>query len=199
MKVCIWNVYAVNGTNNDYRNSRTGEVVGTRHDRKLAVHRVMMEECIALEKDGWDVIIIGDLNVAPARIDGYPNLRTFPEQHILNRADFNNRFLDSKNGDGLRAVDVWRALRGQEKKYTWYSRNGPFGNSCDRVDLAIASRRLVEEGGIVGCEIWNTEFERGPSDHVPISVDVRLAPRTVEEDSSETLEVVDGQRRTAGT
>ena len=174
-KISIWNVYAVNGTSNEYRDSRTGEVVGTRHDRKLQVHRLMMEECMALEKDGWDVIIIGDLNVAPARIDGYPNLRTFPEQHMLNRADFNSRFLDPENGDGLRGVDIWRALHGQEKKYTWYSRNGPFGNSCDRVDLAIASRSLIEEERIVGCETWNTEYERGPSDHVPISVTIKIS------------------------
>jgi exonuclease III len=173
-KLSIWNVYAVNGTRNEYRDSRTGEVVGTRHDRKLAVHRLMMEECIALEKDGWDVVIIGDLNIAPARIDGHPNLRTFPEQHSINRADFNKRFCDHKNEHGLQGVDVWRALRGQEKKYTYYGRSRPWGSSCDRVDLVIASSRLLEQNKIAGCEILSTELERGPSDHVPISVDIRF-------------------------
>jgi exonuclease III len=173
-KLSIWNVYAVNGTNNAYRDPRTGEVTGTRHDRKLAVHRLMMEECLKLESDGWDVLIIGDLNVAPARIDGFPNLRTFPEQHVINRADFNKRFLDELNERGLGGVDVWRALRGNEKKCTYYPRNRPWGTSCDRVDLAIASRKLLDAKKLVACEIWNTEFERGPSDHVPISVDLAV-------------------------
>lgn len=175
-KLSIWNVYAVNGTTNEYRDPRTGEVVGTRHDRKVTIHRLMMEECMALEKDGWDVIIIGDLNIAPARIDGHPNLRTFPEQHKLNRADFNKRFCDPENEHGLRGVDVWRALRGLEKKYTYYGRSRPWGSSRDRVDLAIVSRRLFELNKILGCEIWNTELERGPSDHVPISVDIHFGP-----------------------
>jgi exonuclease III len=177
----IWNVYAVNGTNSEYRDSHTGEVVGTRHDRKLAVHRLMMEECKTLQAQGWDILIIGDLNVAPTRIDGFPNLRTFPEQHVINRADFNRRFMDVKNDGadrGLSGVDVWRELRGQEKKYTYYPRNRPWGTSCDRVDLAIASRRLLDQRRILGCEIWDTELERGPSDHVPISVDIKFSHST---------------------
>lgn len=173
MRLSVWNIYAVNGTTNDYRDSRTGEVIGTRHDRKLAVHRRMMEECIRIEKKGGAVLIIGDLNVAPQRIDGHPNLRTFPEQHVINRADFQTLFLDGKNADGLRGVDVWRHLHPEEKRYTYHGRNRVWGTSADRVDLAVASRRLME-GMIVGARIWDSELERGPSDHVPISVDLRL-------------------------
>jgi hypothetical protein len=44
-----------------------------------------MEECVAMEKDGWRVVIAGGMNIAPERIDGYPDLRTFPYQHVLNR------------------------------------------------------------------------------------------------------------------
>lgn len=173
-KLSVWNVYAVNGTTNEWRDSKSGEVIGTRHDRKLMVHRLMTEECRLLEKDGWDIVIIGDLNVAPARIDGHPNLRTFPEQHVINRADFNKRFLDRNNTDGLSGVDIWRELRGNEKKYSYHSRGRAWGSSCDRVDLAIASKRLLEESRLAGCEIWDTEYERGPSDHCPISVNIKL-------------------------
>ncbi|KIW05056.1 uncharacterized protein PV09_04211 [Verruconis gallopava] len=175
-KLSIWNVYAVNGTSSEYRDPRTGEVAGTRHDRKLAVHKLMMEECLKLEREGWSILIIGDLNVAPSRIDGHPNLREFPRQHVINREDFNTRFLEPGNVGGFRGIDVWRALRGTERKYTYYPRSIPWGSSCDRVDLAIASRNLMSVHNnwkIVGCEIWNTKQERGSSDHCPISVTIK--------------------------
>lgn len=194
-KLSIWNVYAVNGTTNEWRDSKTGEVVGTRHDRKLMVHRLMMEECLQLENGGWDVVIIGDLNVAPARIDGHPNLRTFPEQHVTNRADFNKRFLAQHNTDGLRGVDVWRELRGTERKYSYHSRGRPWGSSCDRVDLAVASRRLLNEKRLVGCEIWDTEYERGPSDHCPISVDIKLERRVSVEKDKKAIRKADENER----
>lgn len=34
---------------------------------------------------------------------------------------------------------------------------------------------MIEEGEIVGAEIWDSEGEQGPSDHCPISVDIRLS------------------------
>jgi exonuclease III len=191
-RLSIWNVYAVNGTLNEYRDSRTGEILGMRHDRKIAVHRLMVEECKKFEEEGWDVLVIGDLNVAPARIDGHPNLRTFPEQHIINRADFNKRFLDTSNKEGLGCVDVWRALKGGERKYTYYPRNRPWGSSCDRVDLTIASRRLLEQERIVGCEIWDSEMERGPSDHCPISVKISLERKGSEDKKTEDVGRLDG-------
>jgi len=173
-KFAIWNIYAVNGTTNNWRDSRTGEVLGTRHERKLFVHNNLMEECKKMEKEGWKILIIGDLNVAPQRIDGFPNLRTWPEQHTTNRADFSHKFLDAENDEGLQGVDVWRHLRGEERKYTYHPRSVKWGSSCDRVDLAIASKALIEDGNIAGAEIWDSEQERGPSDHIPISVDINF-------------------------
>jgi exonuclease III len=82
--------------------------------------------------------------------------------------------LDTGNEDGFKGVDVWRYLRGDERKYTYYPRNREWGSSCDRVDLVVSSNRLVADRGIVDAEIWSTEKERGPSDHVPLSVHVRL-------------------------
>lgn len=126
-----------------------------------------------MEKEGWKILLIGDMNIAPQRIDAYPNLRTNPHQHILNRADFNSRFLDAGKMDGFGGVDIWRYIKGEEKKYTYYPRDMVWGTNCDRVDLAIASRTMVEDGDVVGAEIWDTEEERGSSDHVPISVEIR--------------------------
>jgi exonuclease III len=173
-KLAIWNVYAVNGTTNEWRDSRTGEVLGTRHDCKIAVHKMIMDECKFMGEQGWKILILGDLNVAPQRIDGFPNLRTWPEQHVINRADFNRQFLDTENEEGFRGVDIWRYLRGKEKKYTYHPRTVKWGTSCDRVDLALASRTMIKSGLVAGAEIWDCDQERGPSDHVPLSVDLRL-------------------------
>ncbi|QDS77567.1 hypothetical protein FKW77_001355 [Venturia effusa] len=186
-KLAIWNIYAVNGTSNIWRDPKTGQVKGTRHDKKLDMHKRMMRECRAMSASGYRILIIGDLNIAPQRIDGFPNLRMYPMQHCINRADFNKRFLGKgdgevgedggegrEDGEGWEGVDIWRHLHGQERKYTYHPRGVEWGSNCDRVDLAIASRSMVENGEVVGAEIWDSEVERGPSDHVPISVDIRF-------------------------
>lgn len=179
-QLAIFNIYAVNGTESAYRSPETGAVVGTRHDRKLTFHALLLEECRRMELEGWRVVLVGDFNVARARVDGWPNLREWPRQHCVNRADFNAKFFEDE--EGLRAVDVWRELKGDEKAYTYYPRGVAWGSSCDRVDYAIVSRRLVEESGLVDTGILNSPAERGPSDHVPLWVEVRV-PR--EEDDRE--------------
>ncbi|RYO91839.1 hypothetical protein DL762_001919 [Monosporascus cannonballus] len=95
-KFAIINIYAVNGTSNWYYNTQTGVEVGTRHDRKLAVHTELLREAHALQCKGFQVIIAGDLNVARNELDGHPNLRTWPHQHVLNRLDFNMKFFTNQ-------------------------------------------------------------------------------------------------------
>lgn len=185
-RLAIFNVYAVNGTDYPQKDSSTGEVKGNRHDRKLEVHRLLQMECRRLEREGFEVIIAGDINIARARIDGHPNLRTFPHQHVLNRQDFSRRFLDdpdTSNSDGrdgeddddddknaddrsLAMIDTFRSLHPTEKGYSYYPRGRAFGESCDRVDMILCSRSLgtncIEAGMLA------TPADRGPSDHVPI-------------------------------
>ncbi len=181
-KLAIFNIYAVNGTENPYRDPTTGAVRGTRHDRKLALHRLLMEECKKLESEGWDVLLGGDMNVAPDWRDGWPKLRTFPAQHTLNRADFHEKLLAGKGegGGGLGGVDVWREMHGEERRYTYFPRGKEWGTSCDRVDYFIAGRSTWEKGMVRGCGILDSEVERGPSDHVPIWVDITLEPQKPE-------------------
>ena len=133
-KLSIINIYAVNGTDNPYKDPITGQVSGTRHDRKLAVHKLLLEECQRLESEGFQVIVAGDMNVARNSLDGHPNLRTSPQHHVVNRADFNAKFFN--DGTGLRAVDSFRSLHGDKKGYTYYPRGRTFGSSCDRVCTA---------------------------------------------------------------
>jgi exonuclease III len=179
-KLAIFNIYAVNGTDNPYRDPATGAVRGTRHDRKLKVHQLLMRECQDLEAEGWDVLLAGDMNVAPDARDGHPKLRTFPHQHAINRADFHEKLLEGKSNDrkskGLKGVDVWRKMHGDEKRYTWFSRARQWGTSCDRVDFVVAGRRAWDRGMVRASGIMDNEAERGPSDHCPVWVDVSLEP-----------------------
>ncbi|KAK7750776.1 hypothetical protein SLS62_007328 [Diatrype stigma] len=193
--LAIINIYAVNGTSNDYYNTYTGAGAGTRHDRKLAVHMELLREAHALQRRGFQLIIAGDLNVARDELDGHPDLRTYPHQHVLNRADFNAKFftkasirnthsvaayphlqdddVTAKKEDtiqGLDGIDTFRHLHGSERRYSYYPRNRPWGTSCDRVDLIIASRAL--SGSIVAAGICDNPRDRGPSDHCPVWAEI---------------------------
>jgi exonuclease III len=173
-KLAIFNIYAVNGTSNPYRDPTTGVVTGTRHDRKLQFHRLLMQECLDLEAASWHVLLAGDMNVAPDARDGHPKLRTFPKQHVLNRTDFYERLLE---GTGLGGVDVWREMHGDERRYTYHPRGRKWGSSCDRVDYVVAGRRAWDAGMVEASGILDTEGERGTSDHCPVWVDVGLEGR----------------------
>lgn len=192
--LALINVYAVNGTDAPYRNPRTGLVQGTRHDHKLAFHSRLRDEAMGLEARGFDVVIAGDLNIARGLLDGHPNLRTYPAQHCRNRADFNAKFFgrrdnerarayleDAQRGEGgeggercLDGVDVFRALHGAERRYTYHPRTKQWGTSADRVDLIITSKKLWEEGRVRRTDILDTPQERGPSDHVPLWVEIAV-------------------------
>jgi exonuclease III len=172
-KLAVFNIYAVNGTDVAYRDSATGAVRGTRHDRKRDFHRLLMQECKDLEKEGWDILLGGDINVAPDARDGFPKLRTFPQQHVLSRADFHEKFLGGKD-EGLKGVDVWREMHGDERRYTYFSRGREWGVGCDRVDYFVAGKGVWEKGCVRACGIMDSEAERGSSDHVPIWVDFEL-------------------------
>ena len=173
-KLVVVNGYWPNGTTFPYRHSQTGEVVGTRHDFKRGFHERMLELVKSYEAQCWSVVLIGDMNIAPSPLDGIPGIR-LGDEHVINRADFNWKFLDPHNGDGMRGVDSWRWFKGEGRAYTYHGENEEeWGRSCDRVDLGVVSRELVEGGGLVGAGIWESVRERGASDHVPIGVVVDL-------------------------
>jgi exonuclease III len=142
---------------------------------------MLAEECQKLEEQGWQVLLGGDMNVAPDARDGYPKLRTFPQQHTINRADFHTRLLQNKeDGEGFRGIDVWRQMHGDERRYTYYSQGREWGTSCDRVDYFIAGRKLWDAGIVRDSGILDSEAERGPSDHVPIWIDVAFPHSSTE-------------------
>ncbi|VBB76709.1 Putative protein of unknown function [Podospora comata] len=185
--LALLNIYAVNGTSSPYRLPDTGKAVGTRHDHKIVFHSRLRNECLELEAQGYNVVVAGDLNVARGVLDGHPNLRTYPSQHCLNRVDFNAKFFGQEDNKRARAhvrtsnekqacldaIDVFRALHRTERRYTYHPRTAHWGSSCDRVDLILASKRLWEEGLVLSTGILDSPQERGPSDHVPLWVELK--------------------------
>ena len=187
-KLAIFNAYMVNGTDYPYKDPTSGDIMGIRHDRKLRVHALLQAECRALEADGFGVIIAGDLNIARSEKDGHPNLRTFPKQHCINRADFEVRFFSVSGSQssatarfnelqqqkkaetdevpGLGMIDSFRHLHPDQRAYTYFPRTKTFGDSCDRVDAIIISNGLKEDLKEAG--MHETPSDRGPSDHVPL-------------------------------
>jgi exonuclease III len=77
---------------------------------------------------------------------------------------------------GLGLVDAWRWMHGERRAYTYHPRGRPWGSSCDRVDLVLVSRGLVdgERGVVKEVGILESVKERGPSDHVPIYVGMAM-------------------------
>lgn len=190
-RIVVLNSYWVNGTRSAHRSPETGAVVGTRHERKRGFHAQMLGEVKALEGAGWRVVLVGDMNVAPAPLDGYPGIRLGME-HIRSRRDFNEKFLsaadnsvDEDEGEGgMRGIDTFRHFHGGLRKYTYHGEPAErWGESCDRVDLGIVSRSLVEgcRGAVVGAEIWESVEKRGASDHVPISIVLDVGKLEVDE------------------
>ncbi|KAI7218861.1 DNase I-like protein [Hortaea werneckii] len=187
-RLALINAYMVNGTDYPYKDPESGKVTGTRHDRKLEVHKLLAAECRKLETDGFAVILAGDINIAAAPIDGFPNLRTFPPQHCVNRADFKRRFLedetsssssraneqhsDSTEPSGLGMVDTFRYLHPDTSGYTYYPRGRNFGESCDRVDMILISKSLRDS--LMSAGMHETPAERGTSDHVPLYAKLRF-------------------------
>ena len=168
-KLAILNIYAVNGTSNPYRDPKSGVEIGTRHDRKLQFHRALLRECLDLENAGFLVVLAGDMNIARGHLDGHPSLRTVPYQHVINRADFNEKFFSSSNG--LHALDTFRHIHGERRKFTYFPRNKEWGTSCDRVDLIMTSRMLEDVPGLLQeADILDSPQERSSSDHVPLYI-----------------------------
>lgn len=177
-KLAIINLYAVNGTELPYKDSETGQVIGTRHDKKLQVHSLLQGEIRKLESDGFSVILAGDINIARTELDGHPSLRESPRQHCINRADFEAKFFgtasaaevsdESKDNLGLNMIDSFRHLHPKTKGYTYYphTKGRVFGSSCDRVDMILLSRKL--ESNLKEAGMHATPADRGTSDHVPL-------------------------------
>ena len=89
---------------------------------------------------------------------------------MRNRADFEEKFIK-----GLGMVDTFRFVHGEERrKFSYRPRNKPWGAGGDRVDMVLVTKGLVGQERVKGADILDSEEERGPSDHVPLFVELGL-------------------------
>lgn len=182
----VFGIYAVNGTTLLYRDPTTGTITGDRNAHKRRFHTHLRDEVARYEREGWDVVVAGDLNISRSSLDSHPNQRMGAE-HVANRADFEEKFMNARGGLGM--VDSFREVKRGERKYTYWPPGRVWGGGMDRVDLILCSRGMVgDQGGegmgngrgrdgkwrLVDTDILDTEEERGPSDHVPLYVDVEV-------------------------
>lgn len=174
MKLALFNIYAVKGSYKPHRDPETGVETGNRFDRKIVFQRLLMEECSRLKKSGWEVLLAGNMNVAPARIDAYPGLITFPVQHAIYRADFNDRFLGADGDDEFDGIDVFRKMHDNDRRYTYFPKMKEWKSSCSRLDYFIVGRSMWDKKLVHGTGILDSEAERGLGSHVPIWVDINL-------------------------
>lgn len=111
------------------------------------------------------------MNISREGIDSFPELR-MGKEHVRNRADFEEKFIK-----GLGMVDTFRMVRGVQRKFTYRPRGKGWGEGGDRVDLILVSKGLGAEGRVRDADCLDCEGERGPSDHVPLFVEVGVGGR----------------------
>jgi exodeoxyribonuclease-3 len=147
-----------------------GRVPGSEHYRyKLAWLEAL---AAALAREEEDVVVCGDMNIAPADIDvfdpaayvGHTHV-TRPEREALARLC------------GGRLRDVIRERWPQERVFTyWDYRAGMFHQDLGmRIDLVLASDAVA--GRVQAA--WVDRHARkgsGPSDHAPVIIDLDEAP-----------------------
>ena len=167
--VVIFNIYAVNGTTNPYRDPDSGKVIGDRHMRKRIFHQKLRDECARYEARGWKVVVAGDINISQTSMDSYPQLR-MGKEHVVNRAHFTECFIKGKEEGGLGLRDTFREVKGEERKFSYRPRGREWGEGMDRVDLILVSQGVK----VRDADILDTELERGRSDHVPLMVKIEV-------------------------
>jgi len=141
--------------------------VGNRHNRKRVFHTLLGDQVRSYEDRGWRVVVAGDINVSRTPADSFPQLR-MGDDHVQNRADFERKLIAD-----LGMIDTFRHVKGTEKKYSYRPTNKPWGTGGDRVDMILVTTGLkdnIKEADILD----GSPDERGPSDHVPLYVTLRL-------------------------
>jgi exodeoxyribonuclease-3 len=147
-----------------------GQAVGTdAFQYKLRWLERLRQELDAHYRPDMPLLICGDFNVAPERIDVHNPKRW--EGQVLFHPDERaalKRLLEW----GL--VDGFRALHPEDAAFSWWDyRMGAFKRNWGlRIDLALVTRPLLERCADVRIDRGPRELER-PSDHAPVVVDVR--------------------------
>ena len=136
------------------------------YPRKLAFLEAMRSRIGELA--GAELVVGGDMNIAPADRDVYDPIAFAGGTHVSapERAQ-----LEAILAGGM--LDAYRELHPDEVQYTWWDyRAGNFHKGLGlRIDLALVSRALA--GRLVSCGI-DRDYRKGkkPSDHAPLLLEL---------------------------
>ena len=158
------NVYALNGSEFMWRDPLGAAPPKTRNERKREFNRLLLGECLGLQRRGLRVVLVGDFNIALTEEDCHPRLRTeYP--HGLARTEFREQFIAGAN-----VVDVFRERHPDLRAYSWFSKGKPQGTDCSRVDYALVDRDLKDK--VVEMTYLENPEERVHSDHAPFILEM---------------------------
>lgn len=136
------------------------------YPRKLAFLEAMGARVKQLS--GSDLIVAGDMNIAPSDRDVYDPVAFVGGTHV---SGAERERLQRILAAGL--VDAYRALHPDEVQYTWWDyRAGNFHKGLGlRIDLALVSAQLATR--LVSCGI-DRDYRKGkkPSDHAPLLLEL---------------------------
>ena len=134
--------------------------------RKLAFLDAMAARVAELAASG-ELLVAGDMNIAPADADVYDPAAFVGSTHVT--AEERGR-LEAMLDGGL--VDAYRSLHPDEVQYTWWDyRAGNFHKGLGlRIDLALLTPGLAQR--LRACGI-DRDYRKGskPSDHAPVLID----------------------------
>lgn len=85
-------------------------------------------------------------------------------------------------------LDTFRLLHGERRRYSYRPRNKPWGAGGDRVDMILATKEL--KGAVKEADVLDSEVERGPSDHVPLFLEVQVVAMNTEKDTSSVMPTI---------
>ena len=134
---------------------------GKNYDDKLQFLRRMRDWVRAVHREGRQLVICGDINIARTEIDVHP--RENKPEVIGQRAEERELF-EEILGDEL--VDVGRALDpDNDRLFSWWApwRNMRARNIGWRLDYVLASKPIAARAG--SCKVLR---EVGTSDHAPV-------------------------------
>lgn len=135
--------------------------------RKLAFLEAAAERAAAIRDEQLNMVIAGDMNVAPDDGDVYDPSFYVQSTHVSEPERAGLRAIQER-GD---LIDAYRHVHPDEAQFTWWDyRAGNFHKNLGmRIDLVLISERLGE--GLMGAGI-DRDFRKGfkPSDHAPLLV-----------------------------
>ena len=148
-----------------------------RFKHKLDFLDVLKDYASDRAKEGADIVLVGDLNIAPREHDVWSHKQLLK---VVSHTPVETEALDSVRDAGA-FIDVARELIAEpEKIYTWWSyrnrdwRKSNRGRRLDHIWVSPSLKGAALAGGRRAFKVWDdTRDWEKPSDHAPVTLRLR--------------------------